>query len=120
MPNAPKQMLTGTAARQDSTTSTTFRNLVPTPRQVFSTTATATLTALFVAECRMSVDTALGSAHHVDGAVAIRRRGLDQQLEVLDPEPSRIQVSARRESHGIGPVALSGGTGFVRNRSFTV
>ena len=49
--STPVQMLTGTAAREDSTTSRTFVELIPTPSHVFTTSQTATLTALFVAEC---------------------------------------------------------------------
>ena len=123
MPNAPKQMLTGTAARQDSTTSTTFRNLVPTPGQVFSTTATATLTALFVAECRMSVGTQrLEVRITVDGAVAdpgVAVLTNNSKYETRSHLAFKVGVPAGNHTVLV-QWRVSGGMGFVRNRSFTV
>jgi hypothetical protein len=52
--NTPVLMLTSTAEREDSTSSKVFHELIPTPGHVFATTRIATLTALFVAECRLS------------------------------------------------------------------
>jgi hypothetical protein len=116
-------MLTGTAARQDSTTSTTFRELIPTPAEVFSTTAVSTLTALFVAECRVSAATQrLEVRIMVDGAVA------DPGVAVLTNNSKyetrshlAFKVSVPAGSHTVTVHwRVSGGTGYVRNRSFTV
>src|SRR2546426_11004766 len=71
MANAPVRMLTGTAAREDTTTSTAFHDLVPTPGEVFTTTKPATITALFVTECRVNAAThRLEVRITVDGVVA--------------------------------------------------
>lgn len=123
MANTPRTMLTGTAAREDSTTSTTFRNLVPTPGHVFTTTATATLTALFVTECRMSAATQrLEVRITVDGVVA------DPGVAVLT-NGSKYETRSHLAFKTAVPAGthtvtvqwrVSGGTGFVRNRSFTV
>jgi hypothetical protein len=116
-------MLTGTAERQDSTTSTTFRELIPTPGEVFTTTAAATLTALFVAECRVSSTTKhLDVRIMVDGAVA------DPGVAILTNSAKyetrshlAFKVSVPAGSHTVTVHwRVSGGTGYVRNRSFTV
>ncbi len=121
--NSPVQMLTGTAEREDKTTSTTFKELVPTPGECFATDQPATLTGLFVAECRVSaIPQRLEIRIKVDDAVA-------------DPGAVVLTTNGRYETHshlafrtsvpaGNHKVTVewrvSGGTGYVRNRSFTV
>lgn len=123
MANAPVRMLTGTAARTDSTTSTAFVDLVPTPGEGFTTTAVATLTGLFVAECRV------GTAGHrlearitVDGVVA--NPGVAVLTTGLTYETRSVlgfRVNVPAGSHTVTVQwRVSGGTGYVRNRSFTV
>ncbi len=122
-PNAPVRMLTGTAAREDNTTSTSFTELVPTPGEVLVTSATSTLTALFVTECRV---TSPGQTLEV-------RIKVDDQ--VADPGVAVLTMSDQYATHShlgfktnVAPGEhkvtvewrVSEGTGFVRNRSFTV
>ena len=121
--NTPVRMLTGTAAREDKTTSTTFQELIPTPGEVFTTTKTATLTALFVAECRVS-----SSTQRLEARIMV-----DNQ--VADPGAAVLTTNNKYETHShlafktnVPPGShtvtvkwrVSGGTGYVRNRSFTV
>lgn len=117
------RMLTGSAERQDSTTSRVFRELVPTPGEVFTTTRTATLTALFVAECKVS-----SSAQRLEIQIKV-----DDQI--ADPGTAVLTATSKYETHahmafktnvaaGSHTVTVywrvSGGTGYVRNRTFTV
>jgi hypothetical protein len=121
--NMPRRMLTGTAGGEDSTTSTVFVELIPTPGEVFTTIKSGTLTALFVGECRIS---------SIGQRLEIRIRVDDQ---IADPGPAVLTMGQHYEtrSHlgfktnvpaGTHKVAVewrvSGGRGFVRNRSFTV
>ena len=121
--NAPVRMLTGTAASEESTTSTRFRELFATPAEVFTTTETATITALFVAECRVSRNTnRLEVRIMVDdeiadpGAVVLTRNSHYETRchlgvkQVVAAGSHRVTIKWR----------VSGGTGYVRNRSFTV
>jgi hypothetical protein len=116
-------MLTGTAAREDHTDSTSFVELVPTPGESFATTQPATLTALFIAECRVNTP----------GQRLEIRIMVDNQ--VADPGPVTLTAEAVYSTHshlafktaiprGNHTVTVhwrvSGGTGYVRNRSFTV
>lgn len=120
---APITMLTGCAAREDRTSRKTFAELVPAPGHVLSTSRTATLIAMFVAECRMST-----TKHHmevrmtVDGAVA------DPGPAVLTSD-SQYETSTHLAFKGSVPPGthtvtvewkVTGGTGYVRNRSLTV
>jgi hypothetical protein len=121
--NAPVRVVTGTAAREDSTSATTFTELVPTPGQGFSTGRTATITALFTAECRVSTaGAALEARIVVDGQVA------HPGTFVLTRETQHSVRSCLAFLTGVQPghhlVTLqwrvTAGQGFVRNRSFTV
>jgi hypothetical protein len=116
-------MLTGTAARQDSTTSTTFKELIPTPGEVFTTTTQATITALFVTECRVSSATQrLEVRIKVDNLIA------DPGVAVLTNNAKyetrshlAFKTSVPAGNHKVTVEwRVSGGTGYVRNRSFTV
>lgn len=121
--NAPVRMLTGTAKREDKTTSTTFRELIPTPGQVFTTTKTATLTALFVAECRVSSNTRrLEIRIKVDSLVADPAEAvLTQSSKYATHSHLGFKTSVPAGSHKVTVEwRVSGGTGYVRNRSFTV
>jgi hypothetical protein len=120
---AVQQMLTASAQREDSTASTTFTDLVPTPAIQFTTGANATITAMFVAECRVSAATKrLDVRILVDGAAT-------------NPANAAMTQTSKYETHshvafknavppGTHTVKVqwrvSGGTGFVRNRTFTV
>ena len=119
----PVQMLMATAAREDTTTSTTFIELIPAPGHVFNTTQTAVVAALFVAESRVSA-----TGHRLE--VRIKVDGL-----VADPGAAVMTTSARYETRthfgvkGAIPAGrhtvtvewrVSAGTGYVRNRSLTV
>ena len=121
--NAPVRMLTGTAKREDKTTSTTFKELVPTPGEVFTTTKTATLTALFVAECRVSAGTQrLEVRIKVDSVVADPKEAvMTQNTKYETHSHLGFKTSVAAGSHKVTVEwRVSGGTGFVRNRSFTV
>lgn len=123
MANAPVRMLTGTAARTDSTSSTSFADLVPTPGHKFSTTAPATLTALFVAECRVgSAGQRLEARIVVDGVSAnpgVAVLTVGTQYETRSLLAFRTNIAAG--SHLVTvQLRVSGGTAYVRNRSFTV
>ena len=123
MANTPVRMLTGTAQREDTTTSTTFKELVLTPGEVFTTTKTATLTALFVAECRVSSATQrLEARIKVDGAVANPKEVvLTQNSKYETHSHLGFKTSVPAGSHTVTlEWRVSGGTGYVRNRSFTV
>ncbi len=121
--NLPVQMLTETAEREERTTSTTFRELVPTPGECFATVQPATLTALFVAECRVSARTeCLEIRIKVDDMVA------DPGIVVLTTSNRYetrshlgFKTSVPPGSHKVTVEwRVSGGSGYVRNRSFTV
>lgn len=121
--NAPVRMLTGTAAREDKTTSTTFKELIPTPGEVFTTTKPATLTALFVAECRVSASTQrLEIRIKVDSLVADPKEVvLTQNSKYETHSHLGFKTNIPAGSHKVTVEwRVSGGTGFVRNRSFTV
>jgi hypothetical protein len=121
--NDPVRMLTGTAEREDKTTSTTFKELIPTPGEVFTTTKTATLTALFVTECRVSASTqSLQIRITVDGVVAPPKEVvLTQNTKYETHSHLAFKTSVPAGSHKVTVEwKVSGGTGYVRNRSFTV
>jgi hypothetical protein len=123
MANAPVRMLTGTAARTDSTASTVFVDLVPTPGEGFSTTAVATLTALFVAECRVgTAGQRLEARITVDGVVA--SPGVAVLTNGTAYETRSVLAFRTNVAAGSHIVTVqwrvSGGTAYVRNRSFTV
>ncbi len=121
--NAPVQMLTGTAAREDTTTSTTFQELIPTPGHIFTTTQTATLTALLVAECRVS-----SSTRRLEVRIMVDDQVANPGEVVLTMNPKYetrshlgFKTSIPPGSHKVTVYwRVSGGTGYVRNRSFTV
>jgi hypothetical protein len=120
---APVQMLTGTAARQDVTASMVFVELVPTPSQVFSTTAPATLTAMLVTECRVSsAGQRLEVRIKVDNLVAdpgVAVLTANSQYETHSHLAFKTQIPAGRHKVTV-EWRVSGGQGYVRNRSFTV
>lgn len=121
--NAPKRMLTGTAERQDSTTSTTFSELIPTPGHVFSTSESSTITALLVAECRVS-----SSADRIEVRIKVDDQIADPGVAVLTTNSKYETRSHLAFKTQVPPGQhkvtvewrVSGGQGFVRNRSFTV
>ena len=121
--NTPVRMLTATVAREDHTGSTSFVELVPTPGESLTTTQPSTLTALFIAECRINTP----------GQRLEIRIIVDNQ--VADPRPVTLTTEAVYSTHshlafktaiplGSHTVTaqwrVSGGTAYVRNRSFTV
>jgi len=120
---APVNMLTGTAEREDSTNAVAFGELIPTPGHVFNTAQAATLTALFVAECRVS-----RSGNRLEVRIKV-------DDDVAHPGVAVLTTNSRYETHchlgfrtsvpaGRHTVTVewrvSAGTGYVRNRSFTV
>lgn len=121
--NAPKRMLTGTAERQDSTTSTSFSELIPTPGHVFSTSETSTITALFVAECKVS-----SAADRLEVRIKVDDQIADPGMAVLTSNTDYETHSHLAFKTSVPPGEhkvtvewrVSGGQGFVRNRSFTV
>jgi hypothetical protein len=121
--STPVRMLTGTAAREDHTGSTTFVDLVPTPGEVFSTTQTATLTALFVTECRINTP-----GQHLEIRITVDGHVADPGAVTLTTESAysthshlAFKTNVAAGSHTLGVQwRVSGGTGYVRNRSFTV
>jgi hypothetical protein len=121
--NTPVRMLTGTAARTDSTSSTAFVNLVPTPGHKFSTTAVATLTALFVAECRVGEAGArLEVQIVVDGVTANPGTAVltvGKQYETRSHLAFRTNIPAGTHTVTV-QWRVSAGSAYVRNRSFTV
>jgi hypothetical protein len=121
--HAPVRMLTGTAAREDSTSATTFAELVPTPGQGFSTGRTATVTALFTAECRVSTaGAALEARVLVDGQVANPGSFVLTRETQHSTRSCLAFLSNVQPGHHMVTVQwrVTGGQGFVRNRSFTV
>jgi hypothetical protein len=121
--NAPVLMLTGTAAREDKTTSTVFMELVPAPSEVFTIQQKSTITALFVAECRVSAST-----QRLEARIMVDDKIADPGSVVLtttNKYETRCHLGFKTEvSAGSHKVTIhwrvSGGTGFVRNRSLTV
>lgn len=121
--NTPVRMLTGTAAREDHTASTSFVELVPTPGEGFSTTQTATLTALFVAECRVNAP-----GQHLELRIMIDNQVADPGAVTLTTETAysahshlAFKTNIPAGNHTVTTQwRVSGGTGYVRNRSFTV
>jgi hypothetical protein len=75
-------MLTGTAAREDHTGSTSFVDLVPTPGESFATTQTSTLTALFIAECRINTP-----GQHLEIRIMVDNQVADPGQVTLTAEP---------------------------------
>jgi hypothetical protein len=116
-------MLTGTAAREDHTGSTTFVDLVPTPGEVFPTTQTATLTALFVTECRINTP-----GQHLEIRITVDGNVADPGAVTLTNESVysthshlAFKTNVPAGNHTVTVQwRVSGGTGYVRNRSFTV
>ena len=121
--NQPVQMRTATAAREDSTTSNVFVDLVPTPAHVFSLEQAGTITALFIAECRVSAQ-----GQQVQAQITVDNNAANPGPAVLtsDTMYSTHSHLAFRTSVPAGQHTVTvqwrvtGGTGFVRNRSFTV
>ena len=121
--NTPVQMLTGSAAREDHTGSTSFVDLVPTPGESFATTQTSTVTALFIAECRINTP-----GQHLEIRIMVDNQVADPGPITLTAEPvySTHSHLAFKTAVGQGNHTVtvqwrvSGGTGYVRNRSFTV
>ena len=119
----PVSMLTGTAQREDHTGSTSFIELIPTPGEVFTTTQPSTLTALFVSECRVNTP-----GQHLEVRIMV-----DNQVAEPGPVTFTTETNYSTHSHlafrttvppGSHKVTVhwrvTGGTGYVRNRSFTV
>ena len=118
----PKQVFFGTAARTDSTTSTSFVNLVPTPGQVFTTTGSSTILVEFFGSARL---TDAGRAMDIRATVDGR---------AVNPGPMRfsgtgftsISYSGFLSNIGAGTHTVTmqwmvtGGTGFISNRTFIV
>ena len=105
---SPRTMATGSAAREDSTTSRSFVDLVATPGMVFSTSREAVITALFVTECKVSrARNRLEVRVTIDGDVADPGSAvLTQSTGVRHSLSPRIpERGARRQPYGIGPVA---------------
>ena len=121
--DAPKRMLTGTAERQDSTTSSTFTELIPTPGHVLTTSETNTITALLVAECRVS-----SAGERLEVRIKVDDQIADPGVAVLTTNPQYETHSHLAFKTQVPPGQhkvtvewrVSGGQGFVRNRSFTV
>jgi len=119
----PVLMLTGTAAREDHTGSTSFVDLVPTPGENFTTTKTATLTALFIAECRINTP-----GQHLELRIVVDGQVADPGAVTLTTETAYSTHSHLAFKTAVAPGnhtvmaqwRVSGGTGYVRNRSFTV
>ncbi|OEU69957.1 MAG: hypothetical protein BA864_13315 [Desulfuromonadales bacterium C00003093] len=120
----PRQMLTGTAEREDNTSSTTFKKF-PAPGITLITSEPSTVTAFFVAECRVSSP----------GKKLEVRIKVDDQ--VVSPDVAVLTTNNQYESHSFLATTakakvppgthmvtvewrVSGGKAFVRNRSFTV
>jgi|GEM_PF-7063811 len=119
---APRQVFFGSAARQDSTTSTTFVNLVPTPGQVFTTTGQSTILVEFFSTARL-----------VTAGKAMDIRAVVDGVPVT-PGPMRysgngfssISYSGFRKNVGPGSHTVTmqwmvtGGSGIMDNRTFIV
>jgi hypothetical protein len=118
----PKNVFFGSAQRIDSTTSTIFVELVPTPGQVFTTTGQSTFLVQFFGSARLSdAGRAMDIRAVVDG-------------QPLNPNGMRFSgtgftsISYSGFLSNIGPgqhkVTLqwlvTGGTGFMSNRTFIV
>jgi hypothetical protein len=121
--DVPVRSLTGSAAREDTTTNTVFDELRPTPGQVFTTTQPCTITGLLVTEARVSTP----------GAVLEARIMVDDQVAHPGVAVLASQTSYETATHaaflsGIQPGEhtvtvhwrVTAGRGYVRNRSFTV
>jgi hypothetical protein len=122
-PNSPARMLTGTAAREDSTVGTSFAELVPTPGQVFSTTQTCTLTCLLVTEARVSTaGAALEVRMMVDGKIANPGAAvLTTNTDYRTATHLAFLTGVQPGSHTVTVQwRVTTGRGYVRNRSFTV
>ncbi|HEX9933825.1 MAG TPA: hypothetical protein VGB38_01410, partial [bacterium] len=117
------QMLIGSAAREDNTASLAFVALVPTPGHVFTTTATSLIMGMFVAECRMNTaGQRLEVQITVDGTVMNPGAAVlttNTQYETHSHVAFRGQVPAGRHTVTVA-WRVSGGRGYVRNRSLTV
>lgn len=118
----PSQVFFGSAARQDSTTSTTFVNLVPTPGHVFTTTGQSTILVQFFSDARLTtVGKAMDIRAVVDGVPvspgAMRYSGNGF---------SSISYSGFRKNVGPGSHnvtmqwMVTGGTGTMDNRTFII
>ena len=121
--NAPVTMLTGTAEREDTTMSGAFVDLVPTPGHVFNTAQAGTLTAMLVTECRVSRGgNRLEVRIKVDGSIAhpgVVVLTTGSRYETRCHLAFLTGVPAGRHTVTV-EWRVSAGTGYVRNRSFTV
>ena len=120
--NAPRQMLTGTVVREDSTTSTTFKELTA-PGITVINSETSVITALFVAECRVSsAGQKLEVRIKIDDQVA--KPGVSILTTDTQYETHSLLATKKEVPPGTHMVTVewrvSKGSAFVRNRSFTV
>ena len=120
---APVNMLTGTAEREDTTISTIFAELVPTPGHVFNTAQAGTLEAMLVTECRVSRGgNQLEARIKVDNTIAhpgVAVLTTNARYETRCHLAFLTSVPAGRHTVTV-EWRVSAGTGYVRNRSFTV
>jgi hypothetical protein len=117
------QMLTGTAEREDSTRSSEFTELIPTPGMEIRTSRTSTISALFVAECKVST-----AGRRLEARITIDGEVAHPGVAVLTTQSSyetRCHFAVKGQvPRGVHMVTVewrvSRGTGYVRNRSLTV
>lgn len=120
--SAPKDVFCGTAARTDYTTSLSFVNLVPTPGQVFTTTGTSTIMVQFSGSASLS---AAGQTMYIRATVDGTPVN-PGQMSYSGTAFSSISYAGflPRVAAGTHTVTMqwmvTGGTGAISNRTFTV
>jgi hypothetical protein len=122
MASVPVRMVTGAGLFEVKITSTTFEES-STPGQVFTIGRAATITALLVAECRVSASTQrLEARITIDGVVAVPGEAVltaNDKYETHSHLCTKDDVPPGKHTVTV-EWRVSGGTGFIRKRSFTV
>lgn len=121
--NTPTKLLVGTAAREDLVTSRAFAEVVPTPGEVFSTSAPCTVVAQFVTEARVTA-----AGHPLQVRVTVDGRVANPGPAVLTSSTAygsstyvAFQPGVQPGNHTVTVQAMiDSGQAYVRNRSFTV
>jgi hypothetical protein len=122
--NAPVQMLVGSATVEVKTTLRGYQELIPTPGIFIQTTQTASIVALFDAECRMESNVGcLQVRITVDGAVA--DPGDIVMTSNINYETHTCLAHKNQVPPGTHAVTVqwrvpTGGTGYVKNRTLSV
>jgi hypothetical protein len=121
--NAPRTMKTGTSANLNATSSTSFQELPAVPSISVSTTQGSSITADFVAECRVTSGGALHVRITIDGQVAAPDVAVltsDDKWATHSYRAMIPSVTAGSHRATVQWRSATGASVYIRKRSFTV